>query len=41
MTILSVNGGRRMKRLANKLKYGDVIGVVGVSNSLALNNSFN
>lgn len=40
MTILSVYGGRRMKRLANKLKYGDVIGVVGVSNSLALNNRF-
>ena len=26
--------------LANKLNYGDTIGVVGVSNSLALNNRF-
>ena len=27
--------------LANKLNYGDTIGVVGVSNSLALNNNYN
>ena len=26
--------------LANRLNYGDTIGVVGVSNSLALNNRF-
>ena len=27
--------------LANKLNYGDTIGVVGVSNSLFLNNKYN
>ena len=26
--------------IANKLNYGDTIGVVGVSNSLAINNRF-